>query len=282
MSQGSVNEVKIASEEELLGELFRLVAKGYFHEKDFRHVLVQGRDFGLEPHLLGLALFSVRLSYIRKVDYAALMTDDNPVLPELNFDGFIPLLKKEYSCIAEFRSRAAESVSGCLDDVLREFLTESSREGSLARYSVESFVFGTGAAPAKCYGEGKWSRFYMDAPFGIGLVYKGKPNAALCFNIDSQHSLTVVQLQGVNPEYYGHARGLFGIDWNSVLIRLTELWCAQRGFEEVKIISANNATYGEVFSGAAGRRIDNSAASLGYALNARGNWQKPITPIVEA
>ncbi len=193
-----------------------------------------------------------------------------------------------------------------LDNIdLARKLTECSVVGRLSEerkraYGLET-VKTSGEAPSGP--EKKWARWniknnehigvYMDGPLGIALMYKGEPNAVVCFVPTPPKSLLIHQIQGVRPfkedgrgGFIGKAsRGLPPLDWTRLMVRCVEGMARKLDFEETIIRAAKYnkwtmpkfQTEREGISLKKAERIyDRTAERARYIQSRNGNWHKSL------
>ncbi len=142
---------------------------------------------------------------------------------------------------------------------------------------------------------------WLDAPTGFVLNYKGKPNAAVGLARSHQDELTIYQLQGVQAkrldpekryteEYVTGtvgARGLATLDWQKVMVDITEELAKQLGISNIGIQSGKNNKWTTIFSAnktephlskeMAVRAYDVPAQRLGFSIGRDGNWHRQIS-----
>ncbi|MBU0586875.1 hypothetical protein KJ780_05150 [Candidatus Micrarchaeota archaeon] len=146
--------------------------------------------------------------------------------------------------------------------------------------------------------QGKETLFgiYFDAPVGMLLNYKGVPNAVVAFFAEKD-ALMIAQIQGVRqrpdllvvdkklvPEPGGkslHARGLFPIEWEKILVSCVKELAKILEFPMVGIMSADKVIKRihptKSFDVEKARlRYDGLAGLLGFEKAENGNFYKPI------
>ncbi|MBI4154253.1 hypothetical protein HY501_02875 [Candidatus Woesearchaeota archaeon] len=136
---------------------------------------------------------------------------------------------------------------------------------------------------------------YLDAPFGIALCYKGKPNGVVTFSPTTAKTLMIFQLQGVGFRTKSergvevartHARGLIPLQWEKVLVGCAEEIARQHGFTWLAVQGGRNNVYTSIpkFANSnaypklppekALKRYDTTAEELGFFLREDKNWYK--------
>ena len=122
---------------------------------------------------------------------------------------------------------------------------------------------------------------YLDTPIGIALAYKGEPNAIIGFCAKDEKTLFIKQIQGVMPEKgegyaKAHSRGLVVLEWEKLLVNITEKVAQTLGFEEVIVQGGLNNTWGKARIRGK-ERYDKPAKEQGYIQNLDENWSKDLT-----
>jgi hypothetical protein len=161
-----------------------------------------------------------------------------------------------------------------------------------------------------CYSEG-WSKgfslyqgqqsgieydIWLDSPNGFALTYKGTLNAVVGISVAENDELMVSQIQGAKAYRPSkekkdrerlHARGLMPLDWQKLMINISEELARQLNLKSMGIQSAENNQWiktalkdGErdvhLSKDAARRAYDEPAKRFGYVLGEDGNWHKPL------
>ncbi|GEM_PF-6943888 len=130
--------------------------------------------------------------------------------------------------------------------------------------------------------------FYIDAPIAICLIYRNEPNAFAGISLKDEKTIFLSQIQGIQgfkikgdePVERVHSRGLTVIDWEKLLILITEKVGRVIGCETMCIQSARNNewlkanTIVPIERGL--RRYDKNASNLRYKQGGDGNWYKSL------
>lgn len=134
---------------------------------------------------------------------------------------------------------------------------------------------------------------YLDAPLGICLMYKERPNAFITFYTKNQETIFVPQIQGVRPHKISgeglrngrkSSRGLAVLDWRKLLIESVKEIGKQLNFRAIEIQSAHNNGWTKTdYRGDVklplerGIKIyDNEAERLGFTQRDDKNWYREI------
>ena len=159
-----------------------------------------------------------------------------------------------------------------------------------------------GLIPESRIGE-KVSTFYLDAPHGIALVFNGEPIAAASAYVEDNKTLTLYQLQGVNPKIckikYPGTRAeileevqkftpweLEPIQWRDLLIEAFEVNAKALGFTRMGIAGAENIRWTQPFKGEepahmtveqAAEKYDKQAELRGFIKEQNNNWYRNIS-----
>ncbi|MCX6773227.1 MAG: hypothetical protein NTV88_05695 [Candidatus Micrarchaeota archaeon] len=135
-------------------------------------------------------------------------------------------------------------------------------------------------------------RIHLDAPIGIGLLYKSMPNAvSSAIPLDGQ-TLLVKQLQSLRPfdpknilQRKGGSRGLFGLDWQKLLVEANEQMARFFGFSVLAVQSAANNEWvimedrnqtPHLKYESAVKIYDETANRLGFVQGKNGNFYRKI------
>lgn len=160
-------------------------------------------------------------------------------------------------------------------------------EKRIADYSLGVLISNSGNSSGndKNWALASTHPIYMDAPVGISLFYKGKPNAACCFAPISDGTLLIYQLQGVRPKHGGGSRGLVVLDWQKLLVDACLEIAKKFGLGKVGIQPAKYNTWlgSEYLDGSLRislvdlvKRYDAVALRLGFSRGNDGNWRMPL------
>ena len=138
-----------------------------------------------------------------------------------------------------------------LEKLLSEnFKNKKTSEKKVNDYSID--IVNTYSNSPLDYGKRKkFSDIFLDAPVGITLIYKDKPNAVVSFIPKDKNTFMIHQLQGVMPkiynekgeftgEYKWHSRGLFGLDWQKLLVESCITMAQEEGYNKIGIKSGYN------------------------------------------
>lgn len=128
-------------------------------------------------------------------------------------------------------------------------------------------------------GKKKFS-IYLDAPIAVGLMYKGEPNAVVAFSPKDAITFFISQLQGVigrkkESEKRAHSRGLITLEWEKLLVHISENIGKMFNFEQIAIQGSRNNKWLDCFSRAR-TRYDKTAIGLSYRKKRDGNWYKSL------
>lgn len=134
--------------------------------------------------------------------------------------------------------------------LLRNFKNKKTSEKKINDYSID--IINTDSNSPFDYGKRKkFSDIFLDTPIGITLIYKDKPNAVVSFIPKDKNILMIHQLQGVMPKIYNkkkeftgkykwHSRGLFGLDWQKLLVESCIIMAQEEGYNKIGIKSGYN------------------------------------------
>jgi len=124
-------------------------------------------------------------------------------------------------------------------------------------------------------------KVYLDAPTGICLLYKDKPQAVISFKKSGKSTLFIPQIQGVRQRRQGgiqlnNSWGIEPFDWPALLVRIAEVFAQRCGFRTLCIQSAHNNNWkgGAVRLERMVRYYDNTAKRLGFEQHEDKNWYK--------
>ncbi len=127
-------------------------------------------------------------------------------------------------------------------------------------------------------------KIYLDAPTGICLLYRNKPNAVVSFKKYAPSTLFIPQIQGVqqrtpNGMPLNKSWGIEPFDWSALLVAITTVFARRCGFTTVSIQSATNNRW-KTCDTALMKRLekyyDNTAKHLGFEQREDKNWYKQI------
>jgi hypothetical protein len=145
---------------------------------------------------------------------------------------------------------------------------------------------GSDIARYKIYGA------FSDGPMGFCLNWKGIPMAIISFVVSDPGTLTIVQMQGVMGRFFeknmdtgsifetnerAGGRGLIGLRWRNLLLRLVENYAQANGFHRVQILGGkDNPWLGSdkgrhIFDASKASAYDHLASTMGYE-NKNGIW----------
>ncbi len=186
--------------------------------------------------------------------------------------------------------------------LLRNFKNEKTSEKKINDYSID-FINTDSNSPLDYGKRKKFSDIFLDTPIGITLIYKDKPNAVVSFIPKDKNTLMIHQLQGVMPkiydkegkftgEYKWHSRGLFGLDWQKLLVELCIAVAKEEGYNKIGIRSGYNNRWlnekGGIKIKGALKKYDSVAKRLGFVQDKpsffnffsyvfeKGDWYKRI------
>ncbi len=177
-------------------------------------------------------------------------------------------------------------------------------EERIKQYSLEPLItegVDTTSGWAKNWGHDKTvddknrlCKIYLDSPVGVALMYKGEPNALASFSPSDEKTLFINQIQGVESyklnelkEIQGkiHSRGLVVLDWEKLLVQLSEIIAKKFNLSQTIIQSGHNNTWTTMQNKdgtpklpleKALKRYDETASRLGYLQGENRNWYKSI------
>lgn len=136
---------------------------------------------------------------------------------------------------------------------------------------------------------------WIDAPTGFALTYRGIPNAIGALSTPSPHDVMIHQIQGVAGKKIDHAkplyskeflgdsvsaRGLAPLDWQSVIIKVSEQIATQQGAQRIAVQSATHNVWTKLRGNdkqphitveQAQRNYDQPAQRLGYVQDETGD-----------
>lgn len=145
---------------------------------------------------------------------------------------------------------------------------------------------------------------WIDAPTGFALMFKGLPVAMLAMSVVGEDEVLIQQLQGLrarridhtkskyDPERYAKklsSRALAPLDWQKIMVEITEHIARRRGAKKIGILAACNNVWvkprmstdieAHLSLEAAERIYDTTARRLGFSQSTddkKGNWHRDI------
>jgi len=248
-------------------------------------------------------------SLVNLLDYVSKETKKNPEYLEKSRLAASEILKKSdaetviniYDSIEFINNDFLNKID--LEKLLSEnFENKKTSEKKINDYSID--IVNTANNSPFDYGKRKKFRdIFLDTPIGITLIYKDKPNAVVSFIPKDKNTFMIHQLQGVMPkiydkegkftgEYKWHSRGLFGLDWQKLLVELCITVAEEVGYNKMGIKSGYNNHWlnekGGIKIKAALKKYDGVAERLGFVQDKpsffnffsyifeKGDWYKKI------
>ena len=195
-----------------------------------------------------------------------------------------------------------EAVLSCFDlgQVLRT--SGSVRESKFSKYSLDLLttdnVLSEGydrkyrirTTDAKAAMETPKPHIWLDVPLGITVLYRGMPQAVACFlPKDDGQTLLIHQLQRVRPyivvppeyttRHAGGCRGLFNLDAEGLMIKITEALARAFNFAKIGILSGRNNSWinkkSHIPEQKAVETYDGTADRLGFHQERDTRWKHP-------
>jgi len=171
-----------------------------------------------------------------------------------------------------------------LRETVKEGITISEKRAN--DYSLTPLITDSGFAQGSVK---IWSGMYdnklfsiwLDSPVGIGLMYKGLPNAIVSFYAPKSNRIMIEQIQGVRPESLDSqrkfsSRGLMPLQWEKLLVKIVEELAVDQKFKEICVVSGDN----QEWLGGRGRNskkhYDDIAVTMNYCQRRDKNWYKEI------
>lgn len=152
---------------------------------------------------------------------------------------------------AELQEKATELISG---NAQESFQKERLSQYSLNLIMLENSYLYTfhndtsviiGGKQEKSRDVLKTNFIYMDAPLGLCLSYRQKPDAVIAFWPESESTILIHQIQGISKKLRNmhivrsHARGLIDLNWRSIMIGAAD-WIAGMAGMRMGILGAKN------------------------------------------
>ena len=196
-------------------------------------------------------------------------------------------------------SKRMEECAASIDKagILRKSASVGLKEKRIGDYSFSVLLPWKNYAAGweKAYNEEPF-RIFLDTPLAMGLMYKGKPNAAVSFFPNREWALAIHQMQGIRPVRYieegddsasgvyrfsGGARGLAVLDLGKFAVELGKEVARFFGFGRIGIRSASNNRWvrekkkdgtPHIALDRAREIYDETAARLGFRQNKDKDW----------
>tara|TARA_Y100000034_G_C6900971_1_gene416712 strand:+ start:2418 stop:3080 length:663 start_codon:yes stop_codon:yes gene_type:complete len=114
-----------------------------------------------------------------------------------------------------------------------------------SKYSLEWHKGGKGRVHNHC-------EFYVDTNYGIELHYESRGEAFLGFEIEGDLTLRIEQIQ--SRKLGRRNPGLYPLKWERMLLNLFGNWAKEKGFQKIKVQSAEDNYWYDYPSGINGNR----------------------------
>lgn len=165
----------------------------------------------------------------------------NPYYLNRRLEEIMPDFLQKFDLAAALRRCAKEGI-----EISNKRSDDYSLEELCAKMSWESGYEKTwGSKSVKNDGDKTYAyKVYLDAPRGIGLMYKGILNAVVAGYAFDEKTLLIKQIQGVRMEiiqnnrcigYGSSSRGLAPLDWQKLLVEIMEEFGRETGFRNMAI-----------------------------------------------
>ncbi|MBI2138651.1 hypothetical protein HYU13_03620 [Candidatus Woesearchaeota archaeon] len=161
---------------------------------------------------------------------------------------------------------------------------------------LDRVFFGYISTPGngECSHDLERDQFYLDAPVGLMVSYRGIPNALNGFFTSDPDTLMITQLQGLMPRKIiggklqgkHHSRGFYKIDMIAALVEMNMGIAMEAGFSRIGIRSGENNRWTKPDENGkihlkledALKRYDGTAEKLGFLRGHDRNWYKDLPP----